>query len=168
VEANVKSQRGRVDRGIGGTRQGFTVIELLMVLTIVGVMSMMALPRMGSYMSKREAVNARDAFLLAAGRARSAAVERGEVVVLRVAPSEESVVVTNGSASDTIHVLDLKDGDMRADIVSATAIRVCYVPRGYAHPSCGSGSDLPLDVGFAGPGDTVWATIKAAGQVERK
>ncbi len=152
-------------------RAGFSVVELLFVLLIASVLAGMAFPRFHHYMSVRTAVNARDAFSMAAARARAAAVEHGDVVVLMIRPYHDSVFVMTGDAQDTLEIIDYKGGQTRADLLMQDGLpapfRICYVPRGFAHPGCGDGSRLPVRLGFSTTSDTLWSDINAAGQVER-
>lgn len=152
-------------------RWGFSVIELLIALVIAGALLGMAFPRFDHYRSVRAAVNARDAFTMAAARARSAAVEKGDVVVLMIRPYHDSVFVMTGDAQDTLEVLDYRSGQFPADLLMDTGLpapfRICYLARGFAHPSCGDGEHLPVKLGFRTNGVTMWSDINATGQVER-
>ena len=149
------------------TRSGFSLIELLFVVLIAGVLGTLAFPRFSEYLRVRNVMNARSAFGLAAGRARAAAVERGDVVVLWAQPSTERIMVVGADGADTLLLLDFRDGDTQADLLmDATSLTVCYVPRGFAHPACGDGASLPLRLGFGNAADTLWSVINAVGQVE--
>lgn len=152
-------------------RPGFSLVELLFVILIGGVLMSLALPAFRGYTSRREAMNARHAFMMAASRARAAAVERGDVVVLMVRIYRDTVFVMSGDGVDTLEVLDYRNSEIRADILvdgTPAPFRICYTPRGFVHPSCQDGEYLPRAIGFANwnGSDTVWAVINAVGQVE--
>lgn len=151
-------------------RAGFSMVELLFVLLIAGILGTLAFPSFKSYLSHRALVNARTAFTAAAARARAAAVERGDVVVLRVLPTADAVHVMSADGADTLMTLDLADGEMTADLLREGGnLTVCYLPRGFAHPSCGDGASLPQQVGFRNAaGNELWASISAVGQVEHQ
>lgn len=153
-------------RGRRTARPGFTIVELLFVMLIAGVLGALSIPQFSKYMSRRNVINASDAFRLSAARARAAAVERGDVVVLLVRPGQDSVLVMSADETDTLEVLDFRAGETVVDLVAASALVICYVPRGYAHPGCGSPA-LPQDVKFIGARDTVLVKINGVGQVER-
>ena len=164
----MNSQRVLTARRERSQRPGFTVVELLLVLMIAGVLGTIAVPQFASFMARRSVVNARDNFALSASRARAAAVERGDVVVLFVRPYQDSIVVMSADMTDTIEVLNFRDGEIQVDVVAPTAVMVCYLPRGFAHPGCGSGNSLPRAIGFAFNSDTLYSIINAIGQVERQ
>lgn len=147
-------------------RTGFTLIELLFVLLIAGILGTLAFPRFSEYQKKRQLMNAQNAFTLAAARARASAVERGDVVLLWVQPESDRITVLSGDGVDTMLVVDLKGGEIRADVLLSSAMTFCYLPRGFAHPSCGNGASLPRRIGFGNTADTVWSTISAVGQVQ--
>ncbi len=160
--------RGTRARKAWPARPGFTLIELLFVVLIAGIMGTLAFPRFSEYQKRRQVMNAQTAFIMAAARARASAVERGDVVLLWVQPESDRVTVLSGDGADTMLVLDLRNGEIKADLILPSAMTFCYLPRGFAHPSCGNGGSLPQSIGFGNTSDTLWATISAVGQVERQ
>lgn len=152
-------------------RPGFTAVELVIVVMLAGVLASLSFPAFKEYRSAREVMNARRAFTMSAARARAAAVERGEVVVLMVRIYRDSIFVMNGDWTDTLEMIDFRGGETRADILldgTPAPFRICYVPMGFVHPSCQDGAYLPRRIGFTtwSGTDTAWAMINAAGQVE--
>lgn len=146
-------------------RPGFTLIELVIVILIGGLLAALAVPPLGAYVEGRNRVQARDAFMMVAARARAAAVEEGDFVLMTISSTGDSVVVTSQRDGAMIDVLRLYSGARKADIVGDGEFTVCYSPRGFAHPSCQDGADLPHLVGFASGGGTAWARL-TLGQVE--
>lgn len=143
-------------------RSGFSLLELIIVVMVGGILAGLAAPPITSYWSGRQMIQARNAFILASAGARSTAVELGDLVVMSVYPEGDSIVWTD-RAGNLIDVLELEIDGTRADLVGPE-ISVCYMPRGYVHPTCRDGGDLPASVGFARGGDTLWAEI-TLGQV---
>lgn len=155
----------------GSDRRGFTAVELVFVMLIAGTLMGLAMPAFREYQNRREVMNARHAFMMAAARARAAASERGEVVVLMTRIYRDSVFVMNGDWTDTLEVIDFRGGETRADILldgTPAPFRICYMPRGFVHPSCQDGEYLPAKIGFTtwAGADTAWAVINAVGQVQ--
>lgn len=152
-------------------RRGFSAVELVFVMLIAGTLMGLAMPAFRSYRNQREVMNAQHAYQMVAARARAAAVERGDVVILMTRIYRDSVFVMSGDMSDTLEVLDFRNGETRADILldgTPAPFLICYMPRGFAHPSCKDGEYLPAKIGFTtwAGADTAWAVINAVGQVE--
>jgi len=124
-------------------------------------------------------MNARNVLVMSAARTRAAAVERGEPTIMMIRIYRDSVFVMSGAKTgsdewaDTLEVMGFNDGDISGDIIledTPAPFILCYVPRGFVHPSCEDGKYLPVKVGFVAPSgsDTAWAVINAVGQVEPK
>ena len=167
ITGNNAQKRGVRRRG----RPGFSLVELLFVILIGGILMSFGVPAFREYTNRREVINARHAFMMSAARARAASVERGEVVVLMTRIYRDSVFVMSDDGTDTLEMIDYRNGEIRADILldgTPAPFRICFVPRGFVHPSCQDGEYLPARIGFTNwhGADTVWAMINAVGQVE--
>lgn len=79
-------------------RRGFSLVELMLVLALVGLLLGIALPRLSNALDQIEVASAANHVLAAHRRARLMAVTRGEVLVLTVDP-EALVIRTRGQAS---------------------------------------------------------------------
>lgn len=150
-------------------RDGFTLIELAVVIFIAGLIIAIALPRMSDDVASRYARNARDAFAWTANRARARAIQTGKTILLVANPSNEKtwVYTRNPSAGDTLVVIDFTTQFQSTFATpSNNVLTVCYSPRGYAYDCTGSGTNT-VDVTFTHGVYTAKARVKPLGQVER-
>jgi prepilin-type N-terminal cleavage/methylation domain-containing protein len=70
-------------------QRGFTLIEILFVITLIGVILAVALPRLGEAVSKQRLRSSRDAVVTWHARARAVAIEQGGYSMLEfVAPNK--------------------------------------------------------------------------------
>lgn len=165
-EAPISTQptRRRTLRRPPSLRPGVTLVELTIVLMISGVMASLAFPPITATWERWQMLQARDEFIMASSVARAAAVERGDLVVMTVVPSAGAVVLRerDGTVIETFRV---GTNGRRIELVGP-GLTVCYLPRGHAHTSCGSGSSLPESIGFSTGTDTVWASV-TVGRVEK-
>lgn len=165
-EAGVNFQRGAQKPQHAACRPGFTLLELVIVLMIAGILASVAIPSFSRYLRWRAVVNAQDAFVFAAARARALAVERGRVIELVADPTTDRVVALNPDGTEAMPAVDFAV-DHSVDLVITEGItRICYVPRGFAQPDCSPG--LGREVRFSVGGETVQSRINGLGQVDRQ
>ena len=146
-------------------REGFTILELMVVLAIAAALITIAVPSMQGVLASRQLGTARNALIGSAARARAESIQRGEVVRWKILQSADTVLTY--TASDTIAVLDYR-GDLRGDIRLSRDgdLTLCFTPRGFAHPACGDADELPMRIGFTLGNDTVTLVLTALGQVK--
>lgn len=153
--------RAQCRQASGSARNGFTIIEIIVVLVIMGVMALVAFPSLGDAVTDRRARNARNDLIYVASRAQMAAVERGSMVRLSMDPSTDRLTILAASG-DTIEVFDMQAQDDADLLISDGTLHVCYSPLGFAHPSC---SDTSNSIGVRVGGHTLWSTLTATGAV---
>lgn len=164
--------RQLVRRKACGARSGFSMVELVVVIAIAGVLAGIAVPSLSRYLSQRHLVNAADAFVMSAARARSAALERGDLVRLSVDAATDRVQVLDG-AGNVLHSLDLNGEEMRADLrlrsssgTELSQLVLHYTARGYVRPG-GDADHLPAQIGFGNDSRMHWLRMTVVGRVER-
>jgi prepilin-type N-terminal cleavage/methylation domain-containing protein len=166
----VRYRRGVWRLRCANARPGFTVVEVIVALMVVAVLGGIAIPQISKQSSRRAAHNAREAFIATASKARAEAIRAGEEVLLRVDAANDRVLITMRRDGSTVaQPLDLNQGDIRGSIVGGADFTLCYVPRGFAMPGCGSATAADTIVGFVSPQgqDTAWARI-TLGRMERR
>ena len=157
----------------GSVRGGYTLVELLIVILIGAALLMMAIPNFARVTAGQNARNARDAVVWMSARARSRAIERGEVTLLEIDPgSERAWIVRRNTgtalASDTLERADFaNERSVQVSTAANTKITLCYNARGYAFSCTGTSPNANVEVNFAHAGKTAVARIKPLGQVER-
>lgn len=86
--------------------RGFTLIEMLIVVTIIGIVSGFGLPRMNELMKRESTRSARREVVTLVSRARNTAAQRGCRSTLHISASTDQVWVTSckltGTGRDTI------------------------------------------------------------------
>src|SRR5207245_10516574 len=63
--------------GIAMRRSGFTTIEMVIVVVLIGIIAMIGFPKISKTLDKTNVRSARDAVGTLAGTARAAAIQRG-------------------------------------------------------------------------------------------
>lgn len=116
---------------------GFSVLELLVVLALVGLMSSVAFPIWASSQHRQDAQSARGVFMSMQRRARIMAVERGETVRFNVSLEGDSIWITSSNGTEeSVSLAREYDADIQSGADSDHWI--CMGPRGFANQACNS------------------------------
>jgi prepilin-type N-terminal cleavage/methylation domain-containing protein len=73
-------------------RHGFTLMEVLIVIGLIGVIGALAIPRIGTALVRQSVRSSREAVVAMHARARTAAVQRGRATMLVVNGNEMLVI----------------------------------------------------------------------------
>jgi type IV fimbrial biogenesis protein FimT len=114
-------------------RSGFTVIELLMVIVIVGVIAGIAFPKLNSAVRNENVRSARRETLTQLSRARAMAVQRGCRAALQMRAATGKVWVevckTSGTGRDTVGMISNLPGKYSTTLTT-TADSLPFNPNG--------------------------------------
>lgn len=145
------------------SRRGFTLIELVVALTIGAILTSIALSSFGSARGRYAVRGARSTFAALHARARAQAIEAGTRVVMVIDPAGDSVALVRGTQRlETIRFHQ----EMGIGITTSTGnvIRVCMNARGYADTGC-SNFNSTVGVRFTQGADTANVRILPLGQL---
>ena len=146
---------------------GFTLVELMYVVTIIALLAGLAFPRMGQTWDQFAVRGAADQFRSAHQKARTAAVRYGAVAELHIDASTEQfwvqidTTVTGSGVMDTIgNVVDLSESKVN---LRATLSLICFDARGLVAAVAGCPSTGALVVGFFRGSSTDTLRVTASG-----
>jgi type II secretion system protein H len=109
---------------------GFSLLELLTVLVVLGVLVSIAVPRMDGMTSRSKSRGALDRFAADAAMARALAVRDGRRTVLVIRSATEYRVVRNpGASADTVKRVDLA-GEYRGVQLAPASGQITFDSRG--------------------------------------
>jgi Tfp pilus assembly protein FimT len=118
-------------------RLAFTVVELMAVMIIIGIITIMALPKFTETVRNSKVRSARDEVVSYFMRAHAVAIQRGQRTHVRIAGDRMAVVTETNGLEQTVLASDLQEG--HGVSLSATQNEFTYDPRGFAQNIPGSG-----------------------------
>jgi prepilin-type N-terminal cleavage/methylation domain-containing protein len=157
----------------GTARDGYTLVELLLVIIIGAVLLSMAIPAYNGLTTGQNARNARDAVVWMGARARARAIERGQVHLLEIDPANERAWIVRRNtgaalATDTLEKIDFSaEQDVTITTSTGNKITLCYNARGYAFTCTGTSPASNVTATFTQAGRNAVAQLRPLGQIER-
>ena len=121
-------------------RRAFTVIELITVMSIMGILAVMALPKFTETVRNSKVRSARNEVVSYFMRANAVAIQRGQRTHVRIAGDRMSVVTVANGVEQTVLASDLYAG--HGVSLYASQNEFTYDPRGFAQNIPGSGRIL--------------------------
>ena len=146
---------------------GFTLIELMIVVTILGTLALIGLPRMRDGMTRSNVRGARTTLINLLSKARTAATQTNRVTLLKIQGNNAFVlarprlVVAAGSDADTLGAVQPL-GDLYGVTVTAAIDSVRFDPRGLG---TGFGTGTTFLVSLRGKTETI--TVDGLGRVRK-
>ena len=119
------------------TRFAFTILELITVMSIMGILTVIALPKFTETVRNSKVRSARDEVVSYFMRAHAVAIQRGQRTHVRVVGDRMSVVTMNNGVEETVLASDLHAG--HGVSLYASQDEFTYDPRGFAQNIPGAG-----------------------------
>lgn len=119
------------------SRFGFTILELITVMSIMSILAVIALPKFAETVRNSKVRSARNEVVSYFNRAHAVAIQRGQRTHVRVAGTRMSVVTVANGVEETVLASDLYEG--HGVSLSSTQSEFTYDPRGFAQNIPGSG-----------------------------
>lgn len=145
-------------------RQGFTMIESIMVLSIIGIVAAIAGPRISAALQRRTTASAADQFVLTHSLTRSTAIRYGRIAQLHIDPTAQNFWVDVDTSANGIGqratIADIRYVGGNGLTMTSNRALLCFDARGLASTlgSCESG-DAKVVFSDGVMADTVATTI---------
>jgi len=153
--------------GIVMRRSGFTTIEMVIVVVLIGIIAMFGFPKIRQALDKTNLRSARDAVGTLAATARAASVQRGCRSALHFTATPSTVWVTTACPTKVDTVSGVQDLTKRFKVtLSASRDSVQYDPRGLSMDGFNSNTVVRLTGNVATNKDSVM--INPIGKVVRQ
>ncbi len=148
-------------------RSGFTTIEMVIVVVLIGLIALIGFPKIRQTLDKTNLRSARDAVGTLAGTARAAAIQRGCRSAVHFTATPSTVWVTTACPTKVDTVSGVQDLEARFKVtLSASRDSVQYDPRGLSMDGFNSNTVVRLTGNVATNKDSVM--INPIGKVVRQ
>lgn len=143
----MKNLRHRFPSEKGPFQKGFTVLEMLTVLVLLGIMATVAVPTVGRFLDSLETRKQTEKVLSALRYARLTAITKGDTVHVAVDEADPSVLLLSGAVNERRSVNE----DWRLELEPT---EILFFPEGQATPATlvfaradggGAGFEVSLD-----------------------
>jgi prepilin-type N-terminal cleavage/methylation domain-containing protein len=136
------------------SRRGFSLVEMVIVILLVGVMAAMFVPRIGGEIDRRNVRSARAAVTTLHAKARATAIYRGRAVNL-VRSGNEMLVLSTEPVTGAVDTVERRDflGSYGVTVTSTRDVLV-FDPRGLGR----EGSATTIIVSRSGYADSIRVT----------
>jgi prepilin-type N-terminal cleavage/methylation domain-containing protein len=152
-------------------RDGFTLVELLIVMIIAGILLSYAVPSFMRMTASQNAQNARDRMAWMANRARSIALTRGQVQLFEIDPARNAAWIVRRNPTtpaDTTEIVFFgTEYSSTLTTSTGTTITLCFSARGYAFSCSGNSPAINVEASLTHIEKVARARIKPLGQIER-
>jgi type IV fimbrial biogenesis protein FimT len=120
------------------TRRGYTLTEMIIVVGVVGLLTIISLPRFSGLVERNRLSAAREELTAAIATARAAAVQKGRTATLFVSGNQMWVTVVNAGAGTTTVVPVKSFSSLYNVSVAATEPSITFDMRGFLTPRLAS------------------------------
>lgn len=130
---------------LGSQRSGVTVVELLMVLSVIGIVAAMGGPKVSSLMLRRTTASAADQFVQTHSLTRSTALRYGRVAQLHVDAAQKRFWIDVDTSANGVGqratIGEVRDVNVNGLQMASTRTLLCFDARGIASTlgSCQAG-----------------------------
>jgi type II secretory pathway pseudopilin PulG len=151
---------GRIRRSTTAGRVAFTIIELMIVITLLGTFAMIAVPKVNTVIMHQRVNEAAVVVSQDLGRALSAAATQRRPVRITVGGDQQSYIVTDAIGGDTLWLRSLGSDDFRVATIEFSASPIDVFPTGF--------TSEPLVVTLTSSGYSRTITMSTAGWVRNE
>ena len=117
------------------SQRGYTLTEMLIVVSIVGLLTLISVPRFSGLVERNKLTAAREELAAAIATARAAAIQKGRTATLFLSGNQMWVTVVTSNSGATTTVVPVKSFSTLYNVsVTSTAPTVTFDMRGFANP----------------------------------